>query len=84
MKELELTEKCYALRSRILGEEHSATMVTLSNLAICYKDLGNYAAALPLFEKLYTLRCKHLGADNTKTQRALKNLQLCKEKLSEK
>ena len=50
-------EKVYALRCKILGEEHPDTLKALNNLAVAYGKLGNHQKEQELFIKLYTLYC---------------------------
>ena len=58
---MEIEEKLYAVRCRVLGEMHPKTLLTLGNLAFAYGALGDRKKAAELNEKVYALRCKVLG-----------------------
>ena len=47
-KALELIEKAYTLRCKVLGEEHPYTLISLVNLAATYGNLGNTEKAQAL------------------------------------
>ncbi len=56
------------------GEEHSDTLITLSNLAVTYSKLGDYSKALELEEKVYASQCKILGEEHPSAMTTLSNL----------
>ena len=56
------------------GEEHPDTLLSLSNLAFAYGDLGDYEKALEMNKKAYALRCQVLGEEHPGTLLSLSNL----------
>ncbi|WP_320129617.1 tetratricopeptide repeat protein [uncultured Sphaerochaeta sp.] len=73
-KALEIYEKVYGLRKRILGDEHPHTLESLNNLANAYFDLGDTRKALEIYEKVYGLRKRILGEEHPDTLTTLNNL----------
>ncbi len=67
-------QRLYDYYFKIESEVGKNTLVWLSNLAVTYKDLGNYKKALELDEKSYMLRCKVFGKEHPATLKALNNL----------
>ena len=63
---------------KTFGEKHPETLISLSNLANTYSNLGDYAKALELQEKLYNLQCEVLGKDDPQTVKSLERLSLYK------
>ena len=49
-------EECYQLRKEELGEEHHATLCSLSNIASCLDNLGEYKKAIEICQKCLQLR----------------------------
>ena len=43
-------ERALKLRRRVLGDKHPDTLNSIDNLAACYEEDGDHAAAQPLFE----------------------------------
>ena len=80
-KELDLNEKVYNLRLKVLGEGHPDTLLSLNNLAITYGDLGDLEKEIELMEKVYTLSCKVLGEEHPDTLEVKDYLKKCREKL---
>jgi tetratricopeptide (TPR) repeat protein len=66
---LELSEKA-------LGPDHPNTATALSNLALLYSSMGNYAKAEPLYERALEIDEKALGPDHPATAYVLNNLAL--------
>ena len=64
---LELSKACF-------GEEHSAYTNHLSNLAILYRDIGQYGKALPLSERAIAITRKILGDEHPDYTMSLNNL----------
>ncbi len=62
---LPLAEKAFQIHTKVLGDKHPNTLISLNNLAMTYKELGNLSEALPLFETGYRLRTEVLGAKHT-------------------
>ena len=58
----------------ILGDNHSATLTALANLAISYSNLGNYNKAFELQNTVYNTSKEILGEDHLDTLSALHNL----------
>ncbi len=66
-----------AIRSRVLGQDHPETAVTLDDLAHCLKDQGQHARALALFEKALAGRRKSLGEEHPDTATSCMNVATC-------
>ena len=64
---LELSEKA-------LGPDHPDTAMALSNLALLYSSMGDYAKAEPLYQRALKIYEKALGPDHPDTARSLNNL----------
>ena len=58
----------------MLGEEYPDTLISLSNLAYEYGELGESQKALELKKKAYELSCEVLGEKNPDTLTMLSNL----------
>jgi tetratricopeptide (TPR) repeat protein len=69
-----LLEKALALRRRVLGEEHPATAVGRTNLALDLQELGQYAAAAEGFRTALKVRRKVLGAEHPLTANSVNNV----------
>ena len=70
-KSLELGKRAYNLGCKVLGETHSSTLASLSNLIYYYNSAGEYGIALSLAEKLYEQQVLVAGKDSSKAQSAL-------------
>ncbi len=70
-KKNELTEKCYELRKKVLGEEHIHTLSTLKSLINIYLDTYDNKKKLELTEKSYNLHKKIFGEEHPDTIDAL-------------
>jgi tetratricopeptide (TPR) repeat protein len=57
-----------------LGPDHPDTLVVMTNLAGCYRELGKTELALPLVEKILKRRKELLGADHPDTLMSMNNL----------
>lgn len=68
---MNLEEKLYALRARILGEEHPDTLTKLADI---YEYDGDYLKAVELRGKVYALRVHILGEEHTNTLTSLNRL----------
>ena len=73
-KSLEITEKNYEIRCRILGEEHLDTLISLNNLAYYCYTIGEYSRAIALSERAYELARKSLGEEHPTTLSCMNNL----------
>jgi tetratricopeptide (TPR) repeat protein len=77
-KALELKEKVYSLRCKILGEEHPDTIIALNNLAVTYSNLGEYQTAINMLEGMvyinpkFTLPAQKLASLYIKTNQLAK------------
>ncbi|RRR74023.1 MAG: tetratricopeptide repeat-containing protein, partial [Candidatus Viridilinea halotolerans] len=67
-------EHALAISERVLGAEHSQTIIILNNLALLYKKQENFAAALPLYERALAVTEQTLGVDHPQTIISLNNL----------
>ena len=63
-----------AKRKRVLGEDHPSTLGSLNNLAILFKNKGEYDRALPLYEECLAKMKRVLGEDHPDTLVSLNNL----------
>jgi hypothetical protein len=82
-KALELREKVYTLRCRVLGETHPRTLASLGSLALSYDKIGDSAHAIALQERLCDLRAQKLGETHPDVVKARKYLATLRKKLSE-
>ena len=64
---LDLGEKVYLLRNKLLGEDHPATIIAMFNLSHRYYEIGRKHEALVLLEKVHQLRNEILGIDHPDT-----------------
>ena len=80
---LEIDEKVYWLRCKVLGEEHPDTLMSLNNLASIYSKLGKHQKAFELTKKAYELRYKVLGEKHPDTLMSLNNLATTYSELGE-
>ena len=69
-------EEVLAKRSRILGDDHPDTFVSLDNLALLLFRMGAYDRALPLYEQRLVKRRGILGDDHPDTMQSLNSLAL--------
>ncbi len=63
-----------AIRRKVLGERHSDTAWSLSNLGGLYKSLRDYGRAEPLYREALTIRQQVLGAEHPYTALSLNEL----------
>ena len=73
-RELGLWEKVYALRRKVLGEEHSDTLWARSNLALTRRDLGDHTGEREELEQVLACRIKTQGEEHPDTLEAKANL----------
>ena len=69
-------ERALAIRKRMLGEAHPATLESMDHLAVLYRKEGNYAEAEPLRIKFLEARRRVLGELHPETLDAMNNLAL--------
>jgi len=69
-----LLEMAFILRQKVLGEEHSDTLVSMNNLAFTYRSRGRYDDAKPLFQQSYEARKRLLGREHPATLTSMANL----------
>jgi hypothetical protein len=67
-------ERALAIREKVLGPEHPATAMSLNDLALVLRDLGDQAAARPLLERALAIREKVLGPEHPATVKSLNSL----------
>ncbi len=76
--------RALAIREKALGPDHPDTAQSLNNLAILYKNQGQYEQAEPLYQRALAIREKTLGPDHPETVRVRENytnlLQMMKQK----
>ncbi len=70
----DILEEVYALRCRVIGEEHPDTLQTLNNLAYEYSEMFEDEKALEAHERAYLIYCRTMGEDHPDTLRSLSNL----------
>ena len=71
-------EQALAMRTQVLGEWHTDVSVSLNNLAILHRRIGNYKQAIPLYEKSLAIRQRSLGETHVAVAVSLNNLgQVC-------
>ena len=58
-KSVPLFEEVLTLLEKKLGRDHPATLITVANLGVNYKDAGRLAEAIPLLEEAYQAAKKH-------------------------
>src|SRR5262249_9775916 len=63
-----------ATRRRTLGEEHPGTLKSIKNLAVLYRNEGNYAQSESLFTDVIRLQRRVLGAQHPDTLDAMYEL----------
>ena len=73
---VQLWELAMGALEREFGESHTDTINSIRNLAIAYRDLGQYDKEQPLREKVLQLRRAKLGEDHQLTLAAMSNLAL--------
>ena len=56
---------------RRLGEDHTATLDSLTNLALQHHEMGEYEAALPLAEEAVAMARRLLGPAHEETLTAV-------------
>src|SRR5262249_33700462 len=69
-----LLEKNLALRTKVLGPEHSATLATISSLAAAHGARREHAKAEALWIQLVDARARQNGTDDTGVAGALQSL----------
>lgn len=73
-KAILLFQKSYATRIQQFGADHSATLVSMINLATGYMHAGKLDLALPLLEEALKLAKAKLGTHHTHTLTTMNNL----------
>ena len=58
------------VRKRVLGAEHSDTLLSMYNLAVCWKKQGRHSEAIALMETVVELSTKNLDANHPNTKDA--------------
>ena len=71
---LKWAERLADFCTKVFGEEHPDTLISLSNLASIYGQLGDHQKALELKKKVYELSCKVPGEEHPNTLTFLSNL----------
>jgi hypothetical protein len=73
---VELEEKVLEARKRTLGEEHPRTLMSISNLASLYNDLGRPQDTIKLEAKVLEARKRTLGEEHPSILLSICNLEL--------
>jgi CHAT domain-containing protein/Tfp pilus assembly protein PilF len=71
---LPLYQRALALQEKALGSDHPIVAISLNNLAVLHKTMGDYAQALPLFQRALAIHEKVLGPDHPDTANNVSNL----------
>ena len=71
------------MRMQVLGEWHTDVSVSLNNLAILHRRIGNYKQAIPLYEKSLAIRQRSLGETHVAVAVSLNNLGQCYRHMGE-
>ena len=79
---LEIKEKVYLTRLKLLGEEHPDTLKTLSSLAHLDRSLGNHEKAYENMKTAYHLYRKVFGKNHTDTVQCKKDLEEFRKDIS--
>lgn len=66
---LELRKSILKRAEELYGFEHPNVMVSKSNLADAYSDIGDYNTSLRLYEECYQWTCENLGPQHCETVR---------------
>ncbi|HSD07659.1 CHAT domain-containing tetratricopeptide repeat protein [Flavobacterium sp.] len=78
IKDIKKSEKYYIQAINVLKKHNESNELTkatfLDNLAVFYKDQGQFANAYPLFQRVHDIREKHLRKDDTDYIHSLFNL----------
>ncbi len=73
-KALEWQKKVYEKDKKELGENNLNTLISLTKLAIAYRNIGNYYKSLELNKECYEKQIEVLGENNLNTLDSLNNL----------
>lgn len=65
------------MRTRLLGEEHDATIGSMNDVANCLNARGKHVDAEPIFLQVLALRLRLQGEDAPFTSGAMHNLGIC-------
>jgi hypothetical protein len=71
------------VRTRLLGEEHPATLVAIGNLALVLQEMGELSAARELHERVLVVRRRVLGDEHRETLVSMNNLALVVREMGE-
>jgi CHAT domain-containing protein len=69
-----IAERALAITEKLLGKEHPIVAISLSTLAILYREQGNYQKAEPLFVRSLAIREKVLGKEHPDVAESLNQL----------
>ena len=67
-------QKALYMREEMLGPEHPATAVSLTNLAFLHETVGDFGRAEQLYLRALTIRETTLGSNNEITIQSVENL----------
>lgn len=73
-KALEWQKKVYEKDKKELGEKHLNTLISLTKLAVAYRNTGDYNKALELNKECYKIQKEVLGENNLYTLDSLNNI----------
>ena len=71
-----LARRAVGITEKILGLDHPVVATSLNNLALLFKDTGDYAGARPLLERALAIREKALGPNHPYVASSLNSLAL--------
>ena len=69
-----LKESTLSVRRRVLGEEHPSTLISINNLAVTLRDLGDVSGAKDLHETALSVKRRVLGEEHPATLNSMHNL----------
>ena len=62
-----LFKRALEAKERVLGKDHPATLISVSNLATLYDDQGRYSEAEPLYKRALEASERVLGKEHPMT-----------------
>jgi CHAT domain-containing protein/Tfp pilus assembly protein PilF len=69
-----LAKQALAINKEVLGEKHPVTALSLNNLGLLLRSIGDYAGARPYYEQALAIRKEVLGEKHPATATSLNNL----------
>jgi tetratricopeptide (TPR) repeat protein len=71
---LDCYEKALVIKMEMLGPDHLSTAMTINNIAMVYKNKGDFTRAIEYFTRALTIKRKSLGDLNPETAAAVCNV----------